>query len=63
MGDRAGSHCSDVIREITKKVKEKKNYKKRKITKKNLIFFKISIFLKKTENNLTRRHFEAVGLA
>jgi hypothetical protein len=37
MGDRAGSHCSGVIREITKKLKKRKNEKKRKKIK-NLIF-------------------------
>jgi hypothetical protein len=40
MGDRAGSHSSSVIREITKN--EKKNQTKRKSTKKikiKLIFF------------------------
>jgi hypothetical protein len=53
MGNRAGSHCSGVIREITKKVKEKKKLQK------NIFYFfsKFRIFQKKTKNDMTRRHF------
>jgi hypothetical protein len=35
MGDRAGSHCSSVIREITKIEKKKKKIKGKKKYKKN----------------------------
>jgi hypothetical protein len=30
MGDRAGSHCSGIIREITKKLKKKEKLKEKK---------------------------------
>jgi hypothetical protein len=60
MGDRAGSYCSGLIREI-KKLKKRNNYKKINF----LIFFlqNFEFFKKKTENDLTRWHFLAVGLA
>jgi hypothetical protein len=59
MGDRARSHCSSVIREITKKCKKRKKSKKDKITNKNRILniFQKFNFFEKKENELTRQHF------